>query len=177
MIRSQMYAFMNPQAKLEELLRACMKALNQGYTAICVPQWFVAAAKEALTDTKMKVATIAGLPGGTTSSPAKYAEIKQAVANGAEVIILPVNMEFCKNGDLAAARNDFSSAIIAGRLSGETKTKVIALIDAAELEVEALEKIAGMCMEEKASSVMLMNAAAEKKEQLSAKFLVESYEN
>ena len=73
----KMYVHMEPQSTLDELKAACRRAAEAQCAAICVPQWFVAPAAEELKDTELEVLTIVGLPGGTTSSFAKYAEAKR----------------------------------------------------------------------------------------------------
>ena len=62
-MKELMYEFMAPNAALTDLEDACRKTLSAGCAGICVPQWFVSAAKQSLGGAA-KVATLVGLPGG-----------------------------------------------------------------------------------------------------------------
>ena len=127
----RMYVHMEPQSTLDELKAACKAAAEAKCAAICVPQWFVAPAAQELKGTDVEVMTIVGLPGGTTSSFAKYAEAKQAVANGADEVIVPMNLELCVK-DPGAAKNDFVASAAPAKKHG----RVLTLVDAAALTEE-----------------------------------------
>ncbi len=158
----KMFVFMNPDAKIDEVKAACAKAEKEGYDSICVPQWLVSTAADALTATKVAVVTLIGLPGGTTSSFAKFAEAKQAVANGANKIIIPVNMQMCVNGNLDGAKSDLSAALVAGKtiLANKNGVEIAALVDGAELGDEQLKAVAKMCVAANVSEVMIAHSDA-----------------
>lgn len=148
----KMYVYMEAQATLDELKAACRKAAAS--EAICVPQWFVASAAAELKGTGVEVATIVGLPGGTTSSFAKYAEAKQAVANGADAVLVPVNQELCKT-DLSAAKNDFVASAAPVKKHGK---RLLALVDAAGLTEQQVLDAAQACTASGAELTLLANA-------------------
>lgn len=154
-MKTKMYVSMNPKATLVELQAACGKASAEGYDLICVPQWFVAAAAEALRETNVKVTTIVGLPGGTTTEFAKFAEAKQAIVNGAKEFIVPLNMDLCKKGDLAAAKNDLAAALVASKKGADTA----ALIDAAELTDAQLKAVVATCATTSVGRILVAHAA------------------
>lgn len=151
----KMYVYMEAQATLDELKAACGRAAAS--EAICVPQWFVAPAAQELKGTGVEVATIVGLPGGTTSSFAKYAEAKQAVANGADCVLVPVNQELCKT-DLPAAKNDFVASAAPVKKHGK---RLLALVDAADLTEEQVLGAARACIASGAELTLLANATQE----------------
>ena len=149
----KMYVHMEPQSTLDELKAACRRAAEAQCAAICVPQWFVAPAAEELKDTGLEVLTIVGLPGGTTSSFAKYAEAKQAVANGADEVIVPMNLELCVK-DPGAAKNDFVASAAPAKKHG----RVLTLVAAAALTEEQAVAAAEICIAGGADLALIANA-------------------
>ena len=150
----KMYVHMAPQSTLDELTAACEQAATAACDALCVPQWFVAPAAAALKEKGVAVATIVGLPGGTTTSSAKYAEAKLAVANGAGIVIVPMNLELCKT-DAGAAKNDFVASAAPVKKHGK---RLWTLIDAACLTAEQAVTAAGLGIAAGAELALLANA-------------------
>lgn len=158
----KMYVHMAPQSTLDDLTAACGQAAKTACDALCVAQWFVAPAAAALKETEVAVATIVGLPGGTTSAFAKYAEAKQAVANGAAIVIVPMNLELCKT-DAGAAKNDFVASAAPVKKHGK---RLLALIDAAALTAEQAVTAAGLGVAAGAELTLVANADNALMEQL-----------
>lgn len=178
-MKAKMYVYMNPAAKLQNITELCSKAIADRCEAVCVPQWFVSTAAGALAGSSVKTATILGLPGGTTSSSAKQAEAKQAVANGASILIIPANMKLCAEGMISAAKNDLVSAAAPAKKGAEA----ISLIDAEGLRANEAEEIALMCIQSGIASVLVANATDDVMDQLNAagipcgSFGTNTYEN
>lgn len=126
-LKSKMYVAMKPDSKVADIGAAAAHAESIGADALCVPQWMVSCAKE---QTKLPIATIVGLPGGTTSEFQHYAETKQALANGASIVIIPMNVELIKRGELGKAKAALNYAMIALRGSSGC---AFALIDGKEV--------------------------------------------
>ena len=118
---------MKPDSKVADIAEAAGRAQAAGADAFCVPQWMVSWAKS---QTELPIATIVGLPGGTTSEFQHYAETKQALANGASIVIIPMNVELIKAGELGKAKAALNYAMIALRGS---EGRAFALIDGAEV--------------------------------------------
>jgi len=114
---------MDPKATVAGIEQKCEFAKEQGYGAIEVPQWFVSYAKEKLLGSKVMVSTCVGLPGGESSTFAKYAEVKQAVANKADEVSIPVNMSFINEKKISEAKNDFNEVMSMAK--GKSKIKAI----------------------------------------------------
>lgn len=152
-MKELIYEYMNPKSTLVQVQEACEKTLAAHCAGICVPQWFVSTAKQALNGAA-KVITIVGLPGGTTSSFAKYAEAKQAIANGADGVIVTVNMDLCAAGDFAAAKND----LIASMAPAKKHDCAAAILDAAALSGEQLMEAGKLCMDAGVKTVYVANA-------------------
>lgn len=144
-------ADMRPQAKFTDIECILAEANNQKREVVCIPQWFVSFAKERLEGHELKVATVIGLPGGTTSPYAKYAEVKQAVTNGADMILIPINMEFCMSGDIHMVKKDLSESMVAAK----RKAEIIAIIEVKDLDEQKIQKIAEACLSCGVDGVML----------------------
>ena len=114
---------MRPGAKVSEIKHLLGVARQRDCFGVCIPQWFISVAKETLVGTNVKIATIVGLPEGTNSPLAKYAEIKQAVVNGIDIVMVPVNMDYAKEGNTKAVAKDFAESITASR--GKAKSAAI----------------------------------------------------
>lgn len=141
------YVSMDPKARIEDMNAACAKAKDGNYEYVCLPQWFVSTASEALKGSETKAATILSLPGGTTSSFAKFAEAKQAIASGAALVIVPVNMQYCEDKDFAAVKNDLASVLVACTTTNAQKrgAKTAALIDGAKLSIADIRNAVDAC--------------------------------
>lgn len=141
---------MRPGVKLTEIqqLLAKAKANNCG---LCVPQWFIWNVKENLEGSKIKIATIVGLPEGTNSPLAKYAEIKQAVGFGVNMVLVPVNMDMCRAGDIKGVQKDLAESITASR----GKAEAAAIIEVKDLNTRTLTDAALGCVAVGADGVML----------------------
>ncbi len=138
---------LDPTAKIDAIKEACEAAKSGGYEYICVPQWFVSTAADALADTPVGVATILSLPGGTTSSKSKYAEAKWAIVNGADLLIFPVNMALCTAGEFDKAKSDLDAALVACKTANGRRrgVKPAALVDGGELDAEGVRKAVSFC--------------------------------
>ena len=132
---------MSSGMSFEEMKRACDSVKSSKAKAICLPQWFMNDASAALKGSGKKLATIVGLPGGTTSSFAKYAEAKQAVVAGADVVMIPVNMTECALGEWGAAKNDLAESMVPCK----GKAAVYALLEVDSLSCDQLATAAEMC--------------------------------
>lgn len=134
-------ARMRPDMSFDAMKSACAEVKTSKARTLCIPQWFVADAAETLKGSGVKVATVVGLPGGTTSSFAKYAEVKQAVTAGAEVIIIPANMQLCQMSEWGAAKNDLAESMTPCK----DRAAVYALLEVDALSCDQLGTAAEMC--------------------------------
>lgn len=132
---------MNPGMRIGEVKAACDEAKACKVLALCIPQWFVDYAVAELSGTGIKVATVVGLPGGATSTFAKYAEVKQAVVSGAQTILIPVSMQLCASGDWGAIKNDLAEAMVPCK----GKAEVFAVLETGVLSSGQLEAAADVC--------------------------------
>lgn len=145
------YSCMNPKSDIQTIQSICNASREKNYDAICIPQWFVSYASDTLKGSDVKIATVIGLPGGTTSTYAKYAETKQAIVNGASIVLIPVNMKLCASENYNACKNDLTEAMVPAK----GKAAVMAVVETAGIKPSQLQKIAKVCMDCDVDSVLL----------------------
>jgi len=136
------YTLIDPRLTVTDIIKMCETAKSKNITCICVAQWFVDLAKQQLKGTNVNVSTCIGLPGGNSSTAAKYAEVKEAVKNGADEVDIPINMELAINGDFEGLKNDLEEAMVPAK----NKAKVKAVIELGQLSDEKLEKAVQTCV-------------------------------
>ena len=90
---------LKPGTTLTEVQQLCAEAMEQGFAAVCVPPYYVSAAKELLRGSNVKVATVIGFPFGYTILSSKLQEIKEAINDGAEELDMVHSIAALKNGD------------------------------------------------------------------------------
>lgn len=84
-----------PSATHIEIEKICNEALEYGFAAVCVPPSFVGAARRA----GVRTATVIGFPFGYSVTQAKLAEVRQAIADGADEMDVVINLGDVKEGN------------------------------------------------------------------------------
>lgn len=95
------HTILKPTTTDADITRLCREAASFGFAAVCVPPYYVHAAKVKLQDTGVKIATVVGFPFGYSSTAAKVEEIKQALSEGADELDMVINLAALKNADWA----------------------------------------------------------------------------
>lgn len=93
------YSLVKPTATFEAIEKLCKEAIDNNYTAVCVPPLFVKKAKEFTGGSNIKVATVIGFPYGYSAIEAKLAEIILAMVDGVDELDMVINMTALKNND------------------------------------------------------------------------------
>ena len=147
------YTQMDPSMKIEDVERMCSVAKQKSFASVCVSQWFVAYAKEQLSGTDVKVCTSVGLPGGNSATAAKYAEVKEAVKNGADEVEIPINMTLLEKGDLEALKNDLEEAMV----PANEKAVVKAVVEIGDISADKRTAAIAECKQCHADYVTISN--------------------
>lgn len=131
------YTRLKPDTTQDEIIKACMHSIEQGFFGICVPPYYVNAAKKTINNSKAntKIITVIGFPFGYARTSAKVEEVKQALRDGADEVDAVINIAALKSGDIATIENDISSIITTCHLQNK-KAKLIfetALLSNAEI--------------------------------------------
>jgi deoxyribose-phosphate aldolase len=103
------HTLLKPTATLPEIERICQEAIQYHFAAVCVPPYYVAAAKQLLKEEKTGVATVIGFPFGYSCIEAKVAEVKDAIAAGADELDMVINIAALKNGDMDFLKKEIAA--------------------------------------------------------------------
>ena len=117
------HTLLKPGSSRAEIVRLCEEAKRYGFATVCVNPYWVRLAAGELAGTGVGVTTVIGFPLGATTTFAKVAEARDAIANGATEIDMVMNVGALKSGDLEAVRSDIAGVVDACR--GQAAVKVI----------------------------------------------------
>lgn len=113
------HTLLKPDCTLDAIKQLCEEAKEYGFSAVCVPPYFVGQAKSALKGTKVKTATVIGFPMGYAATQAKVEEIKRAISDGADELDVVVNICAIKSKNWNYVQNDIDSMTTAVHLKGK----------------------------------------------------------
>ena len=93
------HTILKPTTTFEDISKLCAEAVEHRFAAVCVPPYFVKAAKEMTEESEVKVATVIGFPFGYCSLGAKMEDIAQAIEDGADELDMVHNVTALKDGN------------------------------------------------------------------------------
>jgi deoxyribose-phosphate aldolase len=105
------HTILRPEATKADVLRLCAEAKEQGFVVIFVPPCYVDEAVAAVAGTEVQVGIPIGFPLGGHSTQAKVTEAMQAVAHGARVLDMVINISRLKSGDYDWVRSDMAAVV------------------------------------------------------------------
>lgn len=105
------HTLLKPTATVAEIEQLCREAVEYGFAAVCVPPPFVKKAKEWLTGSDVKVATVIGFPMGYSAVEAKIAEIVLGLIDGADEFDIVINLIALKNNDWVYLANEINHIV------------------------------------------------------------------
>lgn len=132
-----------------EIAAFCDEAKQLNYAAVCFNPGYVAYAKELLSGSPVKVATVIGFPLGATTPLAKQLEARDAVAAGADELDMVINVGALKDEDYELVYDDIVGVVKAA--GSKAIVKVI-------LETSALtdeEKVIGSLLSARAGAAFV----------------------
>jgi deoxyribose-phosphate aldolase len=94
------HTILKPTTILADIEKLCSEAKEHHFAAVCVPPYFVSAAKKLIADTDVKIATVIGFPFGYSTIGAKVEEIKKAIQDGADELDVVINLSALKNNEM-----------------------------------------------------------------------------
>lgn len=94
------HTVLKQDTRLADVATACAEALQNRFASVCIPPFFVSAAKEKLAGSAVKVATVIGFPFGYSHFEAKKAEAMNALASGADELDMVINVAALVSGDM-----------------------------------------------------------------------------
>ena len=81
----------------EQIKELCYGGMENNTASVCIPPYFVKAAKE-YTEGKLPICTVIGFPNGNMTTATKVFETEDAVKNGADEIDMVINIGLVKEG-------------------------------------------------------------------------------
>lgn len=107
------HTVLRPEATKADVLQLCREAKDHRFTVIFVPPCYVDEAVAAVAGTAIRVGIPIGFPLGGHTTKAKVAEAVEAVARGASVLDMVINVSRLKSGDHDEVRRDIAEVVTA----------------------------------------------------------------
>lgn len=139
---------LRPDTTRAEVERLCRETLENGFATACVAPVWVSLAARLLEGSPSRVTAVIGFPHGTSISPVKAREGREALEAGARELDTVLAIGLLKTGDLDAVRRDIAAVVEEARHVSGAVVKVI-------LETSLLtddEKILGCRLAEEAGA-------------------------
>lgn len=105
------HTILRPDATRTDVLRLCEEAKQHGFTVIFVPPCYLEEAAAAVAGTGIKVGIPIGFPLGGQTTRNKVAEAVEAVAHGAQVLDMVLNVSRLKSGDTDLVLRDMAEVV------------------------------------------------------------------
>ena len=102
------HTVLRPDATKTDVLRLCQEAKEHRFTVIFVPPCYVEDAVATVAGTTIRVGIPIGFPLGGHTTKTKVAEAVEAVARGAHVLDMVMNVSRLKSGDREYVRKDIA---------------------------------------------------------------------
>ncbi|HEV2480979.1 MAG TPA: deoxyribose-phosphate aldolase [Puia sp.] len=115
------HTILKPTTSHIEISKICKEAREYGFAAVCVPPPYVAQAR----GEGVRVATVIGFPFGYSATPAKLAEVAQALTDGADELDVVINLTRLKEGDWAALETEMRAITEAIHRAGKLVKVII----------------------------------------------------
>ncbi|GAA4549956.1 deoxyribose-phosphate aldolase [Pseudonocardia xishanensis] len=116
------HAVLKPELTRAQVDAELATAARYGLLSVCVRPSDVGHSAEALAGTGVAVCTVIGFPHGTTSTAAKVAEARQAIADGAVELDMVLHIGWLRSGLVAEVEADVAAVVAA---AGGLVVKVI----------------------------------------------------
>jgi deoxyribose-phosphate aldolase len=104
-----------------DIQKLCEEAIEYQTASVCIPPSYVERVHDAYGD-KVNICTVVGFPLGYSTTPAKVAEVRRALSDGANEIDMVVNIGDVKNGDYAKVEEEIRT------LKKEVGSKILKVI-------------------------------------------------
>jgi len=105
------------------LKEKCTEAKEYAFASVCSNPDQVALMKEELNGSEVKVCTVIGFPLGVNSTAVKAAEVRKAVAEGADELDMVMKIGALKEGDFKTVQKDIEAVVEAA--AGKTVKVII----------------------------------------------------
>jgi len=138
------HTLLSPTATREQIKKHCEEAQQHDFAAVCIPPFYVDLAKRELSDSEVKICTVAGFPFGYDHVATKIEAITRAIDAGADELDIVINIPAVKNENWDLIENEIDSYTTATKLK---RGKVLKLIlETAYLNPKDLEILCNLCV-------------------------------
>ncbi len=103
------HTLLKPDATAEQVRRLCAEAMQYRFYSVCVNPIFVALARRELAGSEVMICSVIAFPFGATTTAAKVAEARRAVADGAGEIDMVIAIGALKGGEHDHVRRDIEA--------------------------------------------------------------------
>ena len=100
------HTLLSPTATTMQIRTLCIEAVGYKCASVCIPPCYIKQVHKEFPD--LNICTVVGFPLGYSSTAAKLAETKQALADGANEIDMVVNITAVKNEDYESVMDEIS---------------------------------------------------------------------
>lgn len=108
-------------ATWEDIQKLCEEAMEFQTASVCIPPCYIKRVHDTYGE-KINICTVVGFPLGYSVTAAKVAEVRQALADGANEIDMVINISDVKNGNIDAVEEEIRT------LKKETGDKILKVI-------------------------------------------------
>lgn len=115
------HTLLKAYATWEDIQQICEDAIKYETASVCVPPCYVKRIHDTYGE-KINICTVVGFPLGYSTTPAKIAEVKQAIADGVSEIDMVINISDVKNGNYKAVEEEIAAL---KKEAGDKTLKVI----------------------------------------------------
>jgi deoxyribose-phosphate aldolase len=100
------HTLLRPAATETDIKNLCAEAVAYGMATVCIFPTSVPLAREALKDSRVKIATVIAFPFGATFTEIKEAELRMAAARGAGEADFVINIGALKSGQVSSVEQE-----------------------------------------------------------------------
>lgn len=116
------HTILKADASRADVKRLCEEARHAGFASVCTNTCHTKYVADHLAGSSVMACAVVGFPLGAMSTPAKVAETRQAVVDGAQEIDMVINVGAIKDGRWEDVEADIRAVVEA---AGQAKVKVI----------------------------------------------------
>lgn len=137
------HTLLSPSASVADVDRLCAEAREHGFAAVCLEARFAAEARRLLAGSGVRTAAVADFPLGEAATPARVAEVREAVRAGAEEVDVVAPLPALLAGRWEAALEDLRAVVQAAGVPVKVIVETAKLGQDAKVAAAALVRCAG----------------------------------
>jgi deoxyribose-phosphate aldolase len=138
------HTLLSPVATIAQIQQLCKEAIQYEFPTVCIPPFYIDAARRTLLGSNVNICTVIGFPFGYDHVATKIEAITRAIDAGVDELDIVVNLPAVKNGNWDLIENEIDSYTT---IAKHKNSKVLKLIlETAYLNTEELETLCNLCL-------------------------------